>query len=117
VRVSQVVVERCCSLICQKLVDPEVALLSELKEFFLDKLQVSLTAAHCAKTLILASTSGNKITRQCPRLLIPGMIEFIAKNVSIEDGKASEAQMTALGEVWKAISILFSSTPEGSRMY
>jgi len=40
---------------------------------------------------------------------------FLAKNTSVEDDSASETQRTALGEVWKATSVLFSSTPEEAR--
>lgn len=77
-----------------------------------------MTAAHCAKTLMVASTSGNAVLRQCPKLLMPGMIEFIAKSASsADDDQVSEARTTALGEVWKAISVLFSSIVEDSRMY
>jgi hypothetical protein len=63
-----------------------------------------------------AATSGNVMLRQCPKLLMPGMIEFIAKNASsVVDDKTSEGQTAALGEIWKATSVLFSAVPEGSR--
>jgi hypothetical protein len=66
---------------------------------------------------MMAATSGNRILRQCPKLLIPGMIEFIAKNAGVEEEQGSETQRTALGEMWKAMAVLFSSTPEGARTY
>lgn len=75
--------------------------------------QTLLTAAHCAKTLVLSSSSGSPILRQCARLLIPGLIEFIAKMAPlIHDGSISEAQGAAIGEVWKAFAALLTATAE-----
>jgi len=76
-------------------------------------LKTSLTAAHCSKTLILASSSGSPMLRQCARLLIPGLVEFIAKMVpSVHDETVSESQAASIGEVWKAFAALFTSTSE-----
>ena len=71
--------------------------------------QISLTAAHCSKTLILASTSGhNGMLRQCARLLIPGLIEFVAKMAPlVHNGTIKESQSAAIGEVWKGFAGLF----------
>ena len=78
--------------------------------------QTSLTAAHCAKTLILSSSSGSPILRQCARLLIPGLIEFIAKMAPLlHDGSKSDAQGAAIGEVWKAFTALLTATAEEHR--
>lgn len=101
IRVSQVAIDHCCSLICQKLTIDEV----------------SLTAAHCAKTLITAAVSGNQLLRQCPRLLMPGLIEFVAQSAgTVEGGILPETRLTALNEVWKAFSLFFSSVPEALRV-
>jgi len=77
---------------------------------------MTLTAAHCAKTLILGSSAGNPTLRQCSRLLVPGLIEFVAKMAPlIHDGTVTEAMAAAISEVWKAFTALFSSTAEEYR--
>jgi len=78
--------------------------------------QVSSTAAHCAKTLIIAAASGNQLLRQCPRLLMPGLIEFVAQSAGmVEEGTLPETRLAALNEVWKAFSLFFASVPEDFR--
>jgi len=77
---------------------------------------MSLTAAHCSKTLIVASTSGNAMLRQCAKMLMPGLIEYIAKMAPhVNDGSVSETHVAAIGEVWKAFSAFFSSVAEDQR--
>ncbi|KAJ7604033.1 clathrin-coated vesicle protein [Roridomyces roridus] len=101
VKVGEAVIEHCCFLISQKLVDAG---------------EMSLPASHCAKTLILASASGNAILQQCARLLVPGLIEYIAKMApSVNDGTISEPHAAAVGEVWKAFSAFFATVPEDHR--
>ena len=54
--------------------------------------------------------------RQCVRLLIPGLIEFLAKmSPAIQDGSIIESHAAAVGEVWRAFAALFSSTLEEHR--
>lgn len=80
--------------------------------------QVSLTAAHCARTLIAASASGNVLLRCCVKLLMPALIEYIAKMVPlVNDGSISENHATAISEVWKAFAIFFGSLTEGARKF
>ena len=75
--------------------------------------QVSLAAAHCAKTLIVASSAGNPILRQCVRLLIPGLVQFIAKmTLCVHEDQLTEVQLAAIGEVWKAFATFFGATPD-----
>ncbi|KAF8998676.1 armadillo-type protein [Cyathus striatus] len=101
VKVGRAALEHCCFLISQKLLDAD---------------EISLTAAHCAKTLVLASAAGNSILRQCTRLLLPGLVEFLAKmSPLVHDGSITEAHVTAIGEVWKALSGFFSSVGEDHR--
>lgn len=77
---------------------------------------MSLTAAHCAKTLVMASAAGNAMLLHCARLLIPGLIEYVAKMAPlVNDASISEPQVTAVGEVWKAFSAFFSSVPDNHR--
>ncbi|KAJ3730050.1 hypothetical protein DFJ43DRAFT_1000397, partial [Lentinula guzmanii] len=76
----------------------------------------SLTAAHCARTLIAASASGNILLRCCVKLLMPALIEYIAKMVPlVNDGSISESHATAINEVWKAFAMFFGSLTEAAR--
>ncbi|KAJ7157551.1 clathrin-coated vesicle protein [Mycena crocata] len=98
IKVGEAVIEHCCFLITQKLLDVG---------------EMSLPAAHCAKTLIVASTSGNAMLQQCAKMLIPGLIEYIAKMAPlVSDGSITEPHSAAIGEVWKAFSAFFISVPE-----
>ncbi|KAF8916460.1 clathrin-coated vesicle protein [Mucidula mucida] len=97
-KIGQAVLEHCCFLISQKLLDAS---------------EMTLTAAHCAKTLITASTTGNPVLRHCARLLIPSLIEYIAKMAPlVNDGSITESHAAAIGEVWKAFSAFFVSVAE-----
>ncbi|CAA7266119.1 unnamed protein product [Cyclocybe aegerita] len=101
VKIGRAVVEHACFLISQKLSDAD---------------ETSLTAAHCSKTLVLASSTGSPILRQCARLLLPGLIEFVAKVApAVHEGSVSETQAAAISEVWKAFAALFTSTAEDLR--
>ncbi|THH07979.1 hypothetical protein EW145_g3009 [Phellinidium pouzarii] len=97
---SETALAYCCSLISQKLLEKEV----------------SLTAAHCAKTIILAGASGNAMLRHCTKLLFPGLIEYIASVAALADDLlAQDAHMKGIDEILKAFSAFFSSTPEEFR--
>ncbi|KAH9948465.1 ARM repeat-containing protein [Amylocystis lapponica] len=100
IKVSSAIIEHCCFLISQKLVAAD---------------EISLTAAHCAKTLVLASTSGNVALRQCAKLLLPGMIECLAQIAAASDDDASGRQLATMGEIYKAFSALFLSFSEELR--
>ncbi|KAL5476373.1 hypothetical protein ACEPAI_3473 [Sanghuangporus weigelae] len=97
---SEVALEYCCSLVSQKLLEKEV----------------SLTAAHCAKTIVMAGASGNAVLKYCTRLLLPGMIEHIASVAArADDTPAQDSQLKGLDEILKALSAFFSSTPDEFR--
>ncbi|KIL59187.1 hypothetical protein M378DRAFT_27111 [Amanita muscaria Koide BX008] len=101
-RIGRAVVEHCCFLITQKLLDGDDPIM--------------LTAAHCSKTIIVASSGGSAILRECTRQLLPGLVEFIAKTAPfVNDGTIGEARVAAIGEVWKAFSTFFSSVAEDHR--
>ncbi|KAJ7637580.1 clathrin-coated vesicle protein [Mycena polygramma] len=101
VKVGEAVIEHCCFLITQKLLDAG---------------EMSLPAAHCAKTLLVASTTGNAVLQQCAKMLIPGLIEYIAKMAPlVSDGSITETHAAAIGEVWKAFSAVFASVSEDHR--
>jgi hypothetical protein len=75
--------------------------------------QSVLTAAHCAKTLILASSSGSVVLHYCAKTLVPAMIEYILKIVPcIVNVTTSDFHTSAIGEIWKALSTLFTYVPE-----
>lgn len=74
------------------------------------------TAAHCAKTLITASASGSVMLRQCVRMLLPGMVEYVAKVAGMEaDEAAVQSHMPAVGEIIKAFGTLFTNIAEDLR--
>ncbi|KAH9916212.1 clathrin-coated vesicle protein [Fomitopsis serialis] len=100
VKVGRAILDHCCFLLSQKLSDADEA---------------SLTAAHCAKTLILASTSGNAVLRHCARLLLPGMVECLAKIAASVADDATDSQLAMADEIFKALTALLSSLPEELR--
>ena len=75
-----------------------------------------LTAAHCAKTLILAASSGNPTLLQCTKMLMPALVEYIASVAeSLGDGTVSEDHVSVLGEIWKAFLGFFGSVTDSQR--
>lgn len=123
VKVGKGVIEQCYFLISQRLLETdEVGHIVRLFMLHFTNhtlgTKTSLTAAHCAKTIIAASSSGNVMLRQCAKSLLPALIEYIAKIApAVDDGSISEQHMTAIGEVWKAFSALFTSVPEDQREF
>jgi hypothetical protein len=74
------------------------------------------TAAHCAKTLITASASGSVMLRQCIKMLLPGMVEYVAKVAGMEaDEAAVQSHLPAVGEIIKAFGTLFANIAEDLR--
>jgi len=98
VKIAAALVDHCCFLISQKLVEAD---------------EMALTAAHCTKTLIVASTSGNAALRQCSRLLLPGMVECLI-NLAASSAE-TEQQLAVVGEIFKAFSTLVSSLSDDLR--
>ncbi|KAF9499159.1 clathrin-coated vesicle protein [Pleurotus eryngii] len=104
VRIGKSVVERCCFILSHKTMDNDD--------------QVALTAVHCTRTLVAAATSqtGHPLLRHCCGLLLPGLIEYIAKIAPlISSGSVSDAHIVGIGEVWKAFSAIYASVPEEHR--
>jgi hypothetical protein len=74
------------------------------------------TAAHCAKTLITASASGSVMLRQCIKMLLPGMVQYVAKVAGMEaDEAAVQSHLPAVGEIIKAFGTLFANIAEDLR--
>ena len=81
-------------------------------------LQISLTAAHCAKTLIIAGSAGNPLFQYCTKHLIPGVVDYLAAVAALaDDPNAQEAHVNAVEELLKAFSAFFMSTGDEFRSY
>ncbi|KAI5895636.1 ARM repeat-containing protein [Schizophyllum commune H4-8] len=101
VKIGQPVVEHLCFLLTEKLVETS---------------ELSLTAAQCARTLIGAAASGNVLLRLCAKLLMPGLIEFVAKMApAVNDRTISDLHSAAIAETWKAFNTFFTSVPDEHR--
>ncbi|KAG1904032.1 armadillo-type protein [Suillus fuscotomentosus] len=100
VAVSRDVVEHLFFLISQKLEEGD---------------QMAIVAVHCAKTLAIAA-SGSELLRACVRLLLPALIQYVAKMVPrVDDGTVSEQQAISIDEVWKTFATLVSLAKEEQR--
>ncbi|KDQ54486.1 hypothetical protein JAAARDRAFT_80176 [Jaapia argillacea MUCL 33604] len=100
VKLGRGVLERCCLLISRSLMEDG---------------EISFTAAHCCKTLVGASASGNATLQQCARLLLPSMIEFLAEAARVGNDLAPETLVTT-GEILKAFLAVFGSLGEPLRV-
>ncbi len=69
--------------------------------------QLSLTAAHCAKTLITASVSCNPVLKQCTRLLLPSLVECLAKGAAFSDDASSARRLLSLGGADPAPQVVY----------
>lgn len=79
--------------------------------------QMAIVAVHCAKTLAIAA-SGSELLRACIRLLLPALIQYVAKMVPrVDDGTVSEQQAISIDEVWKTFATLVSLAKEEQRQY
>lgn len=64
----------------------------------------------------MASASGNLILKQSAKLLLPGLVEYIAKIAPlVHDGSVGEVQAASITEVWKAFSAFYFSVQEANR--
>ncbi|KAG9047376.1 hypothetical protein FS837_002429 [Tulasnella sp. UAMH 9824] len=107
VKLSRTAVEHCCYVIAQKLEEGSTS-------------EISVTAAHCAKTIMIAATAGNTLLGHCVKLLIPGMIHYIASLASsveenAEGGAQNATQIQGIDEVLKAFVAFFNSVPDEHR--
>ncbi|KAG1837702.1 armadillo-type protein [Suillus subalutaceus] len=104
VAVSRDVVEHLFFLISQKLEEGDQ--------------QMAIVAVHCAKTLTIAA-SGSELLRACVRLLLPALIQYVAKMVPrVDDGTVSEQQAISIDEVWKTFAtlVLLAKDEQRSRL-
>ncbi|KAF9228616.1 clathrin-coated vesicle protein [Gyrodon lividus] len=76
---------------------------------------MAIVAVHCAKTITVAA-SGNDLLRNCVRLLLPAMVQFIARiSPRLDDGSLSEQHSASIEEVWKTFSALLALATEEQR--
>jgi HEAT repeat-containing protein 5 len=65
---------------------------------------------------MMAGAQGSPMLKECARLLIPGLIEYVAKMAPlVHEDRISEAQATSIGEVWKGFGAFFASVTEDHR--
>lgn len=69
---------------------------------------------------MIAATAGNTLLGHCVKLLIPGMIHYIASLASsveenAEGGAQNAAQIQGIDEVLKAFVAFFNSVPDEHR--
>lgn len=100
VKVARGVVEHLCFVISQKLEEND---------------DIAIVAVHCAKTITVAA-SGNDLLRTCARLLLPGLIHFVARiSPRLDDGSLSEQNNASIEEVWRAFAALVALTTAEQR--
>ncbi|KAF8558426.1 clathrin-coated vesicle protein [Imleria badia] len=102
VKVARGVVEYLCFVISLKLEEN-------------NDTQMAIVAVHCAKTIVIAA-SGNDLLHTCVRLLLPGLIHFVARmSPRLDDGSLSEQNNASIEEVWRAFSALIALTTAEQR--
>ena len=91
----------------------------EYSQHLTSSVKTAVTAAHCAKTLLSAAAAGNIALQHCVKLLIPGIISYLASVAGRNQQKDGGAQGDTQGveEALKAFAVLFSSFPELSRAF
>ena len=76
---------------------------------------MAIVAVHCSKTIMVAASS-NDLLRTCVRLLLPGLIHFVARmSPRLDDGSLSEQNNASIEEVWRAFSALVALTTPDQR--
>lgn len=64
------------------------------------------------------ASTGGPVLQYCVKLLVPGMITFIAKVASFSDEpEKQKIHVSAVEEILKALVSLFQAVPERSRMF
>jgi hypothetical protein len=64
----------------------------------------------------MAGAAGNTVLQYCTRLLVPGMIEYIATVAAlVDDTAAQELHLNGADEILKAFSAFFNSVQEEIR--
>lgn len=77
---------------------------------------MAIVAVHCAKTIMAAAASGDDLLRTCVRLLLPGLIHFVARmSPRLDDGSLSEQNNASIEEVWRAFSAVVVPTTAEQR--
>ena len=75
----------------------------------------SVTAAHCSRTLILASISGNPQLNQFSNPLLSGFVQSLIKLSSYQDDSIMPF-LPIIQEAWKCFQVLFTISSEQNSM-
>ncbi|KAG8826091.1 hypothetical protein FRC17_008413 [Serendipita sp. 399] len=103
VQISKALVDQFCYLLAQKLENST---------------ELTLTAAQCAKAIIVASLAPttNPVLKHCAGLLIPSLIKLVATTAAAVEDQEKLASLTpALDEALKTFTTFFNGVPESSR--
>lgn len=66
---------------------------------------------------MMASVHGSPALRQCTKLLMPGIIECIAKIAASEQADFPELHTQIIAEAYKAFAALFAATSDDRSAY
>ncbi|KAG8856911.1 hypothetical protein FRB96_006174 [Tulasnella sp. 330] len=100
VKISQAVVEHSCYLVTQNLNDIN---------------ESSITAAHCAKALVLAAIAGSPVLTLCVKMLIPGLIRYIAGVAATADDLKKDLLAPGTEDILRALVAFFRSVDDSHR--
>ncbi|CAL1697978.1 unnamed protein product [Somion occarium] len=100
IKLGQLVIDHTCQVIIQLLLDLE---------------ETAVTAAHCARTLILASLSGNPHLSCCGKLLLPGLTQSLIKLSANSDALSSQL-VSVVYEAWRCFVALVNASSEHFRI-
>ncbi|KAL4065423.1 armadillo-type protein [Scleroderma yunnanense] len=100
VKLARGVVEHLVHLISQKLEESD---------------DMAMIAIHCAKTVTVAA-AGSDLLRSCSRLLLPALVQYIARiSPHLDDDTLSEQHCTAIEEVYKTFTTLLLLVTQENR--
>ncbi|KAG8984939.1 hypothetical protein FRB93_006149 [Tulasnella sp. JGI-2019a] len=100
VKLSQAVVEHACYLLTQQL--------EEVNDS-------SVPAAHCAKALILAAIAGSPMLALCVKMLLPGLIRYIAAIAATTDDTKKDLLVSGTEDILRGLVAFFRSVDESHR--
>lgn len=76
---------------------------------------MAMIAVHCAKTITVAA-AGSDFLRSCSRLLLPALVQYIARLSSrLDDDTLSEQHCASIEEVYKTFAALLLFVTEEKR--
>jgi hypothetical protein len=79
--------------------------------------QVSLSAVRCAKSLIVAASRGSGVLQFCAGQVLPGLIEFVAREAEKGDVSKDNVRAMALREALASLGSLVDVVPAEHRAF